>query len=67
MQYTAGPGSDTLLAQFGFGGRGDVIDAQRTTLGTPFVDPRWVYSRDLDHGQVGVATTRSTATAARTS
>ena len=35
---------DTLLAQFGFGGRGDVIDAQRATLGTPIDDPRWVYT-----------------------
>ena len=35
---------DTLLAQFGFGGRGDVIDAQRDTLGSPILDPRWVYT-----------------------
>ncbi len=54
MQYTTGPtAGDTLLAQFGFGGRGDVIDAQGATLGTPFVDPRWVYSRDLTSAQVG--------------
>ena len=53
VQYTTGPGTDTLLAQFGFGGRGDVIDAQRSTLGTPIYDPRWVYSRDLTSAQVG--------------
>ena len=53
VQY-AQPGSpDTLLAQFGFGGRGDVIDAQGATLGTPIDDPRWVYSSDLTAAQVG--------------
>jgi Ca2+-binding RTX toxin-like protein len=54
VQYTTGPAADdSLLAQFGFGGRGDVIDAQAPARGTPFVDPRWVYSRDLTSGQVG--------------
>ena len=49
VQY-AKPGSpDTLLAQFGFGGRGDVIDAQGATVGTPIYDPRWVYTRAQDY------------------
>ena len=50
VQYALPGSPDTLLAQFGFGGRGDVIDAQRNTQGTPVVDPRWVYSRDLTIG-----------------
>ena len=51
VQYTTGPVTgETLLAQFGFGGRGDVIDTQATT---PIYDPRWVYSRDLTSGQIG--------------
>ena len=44
VQYAAPGSPDTLLAQFGFGGRGDVIDAQGATLGTPIDDPRWVFT-----------------------
>ena len=44
VQPGATPAGDTLLAQFGFGGRGDVIDAQRDTLGSPILDPRWIYT-----------------------
>jgi Ca2+-binding RTX toxin-like protein len=47
---TGDPASEQVIAQFGFGGRGDVIDAAGATLGTPLVDPRWVYSRDLTVG-----------------
>ena len=44
VQYAVPGSPDTLLAQFGFGGRGDVIDAQGATLGTPIDDPRWVFT-----------------------
>jgi len=42
VQYVGA--GEQLAAQFGFGGRGDVIDALRDSAGSPVVDPRWVYT-----------------------
>ncbi len=43
VQYVSSIASNTPIAQFGFGGRGDLISSQ-------IVDPRWAYSRDLTVG-----------------
>ena len=44
VQYVGA--GEQLAAQFGFGGRGDVIDALRPL--SPIVDPRWVYTYTPD-------------------
>ena len=49
VQYVLPGSPDTLVAQFGFGGRSDVIDALLPGSDSPPIyDPRWIYTRAQD-------------------